>query len=107
MYAFYYEFGRFSLLIPYCHSIAGGKGRAAFCHTPAVAKELRKGTDYSEYPLTTHGEMLMALVRSNACAYPNNAVAMQFFETCARYGDFFKVRKECTVPLLEAMIGQR
>ncbi|EJD06563.1 ARM repeat-containing protein [Fomitiporia mediterranea MF3/22] len=86
---------------------SGGKGRAAFCQAPAVARELRKGTDYSEYPLTPHGEMLMALVRSNICVYPNNAVSMQFFETCARYGDFFKVRKECIMPMLEAMIGPR
>ncbi|KAL5504140.1 LOS1 [Sanghuangporus vaninii] len=86
---------------------SGGKGRAAFCQAPPVAKELRKGTDYSEYQLTTHGEMLMALIRSNICAYPNNAVAIQFFETCARYSDFFKVRKECIIPLLEAMVGPR
>lgn len=51
--------------------------------------------------------MLYALVRSGICVYPHNAVAMQFFETCARYGDFFKVRKDCIVPLLEAMVGPR
>ncbi|KAH8118024.1 ARM repeat-containing protein [Phellopilus nigrolimitatus] len=86
---------------------SGGKGRAAFCQAPAVAKERRKGTDYSEYPLTVHGEMLMALVRSGICSYPHNAVSLQFYETCARYGDFFKVRKECIIPLLEAMVGPR
>lgn len=86
---------------------AGGKGRSAFCQAPSLAKDQRKGTDYSEYPLTVHGEILMALIRSNICAYPNDAVAMQFFETCARYGDFFKVRKECVVPLLSAMVGPK
>lgn len=90
-----------------CYSPAGGKGRAAFCYTPALAKDQRKSTDYSEYSLTPHGEMLYALVRSGICVYPHNAVAMQFFETCARYGDFFKVRKDCIVPLLEAMVGPR
>lgn len=51
--------------------------------------------------------MLMALLRSNIVAYPNNAVTMQYFETCARYADFFKVRKECVVPLLEGLVGPR
>lgn len=86
---------------------AGGKGRAAFCHAPAVAKDARKQTDYSEYPLTIHGEMLFALVGCGIGAYPHPSVVMQFFETCARYGDFFKVRKTCIIPLLESMVGPR
>ncbi|THH00220.1 hypothetical protein EW026_g2257 [Hermanssonia centrifuga] len=86
----------------------GSKGRTAFCHTPvSVAKEKRKETDYSEYPLTKHGEMLYVLVQSGFSAYPNKTVAMQFFETTARYGDFFKVRKECIVPTLQAMMDAR
>jgi exportin-T len=86
---------------------SGGKGRAAFCQAPAVAKEQRKVTDYSEYPLTYHGEMLFALVQSGVSSYPHRTVAMQFFETAARYGDFFKVRKECIMPTLQAMIDPR
>ncbi|TFK40342.1 KapM protein [Crucibulum laeve] len=85
----------------------GGKGRAAFCQAPPVDKEKRKGTDYSEYPLTTHGEMLLALVQSGISSYPNRTVALQFFETVSRYTDFFKIRKECIIPALEAMIDSR
>ena len=88
-------------------AVAGGKGRAAFCQAPAVAKEARKHTDYSEYPLTVHGEMLFALIRCGIANFSNPVVVMQFFEACARYGDFFKVRKECIIPLLEAMVGER
>jgi exportin-T len=86
---------------------AGGKGRAAFCLSPASSPEKakRKPTDYSEYPLTTHGEMLSTLVRSRISSYPHQAVAMQFFETAARYGEFFKIRKECIMPTLDAMVG--
>ena len=86
---------------------AGGKGRAAFCQAPAVDKEKRKVSDYSEYPLTTHGEMLYALVQSGISSYPHRAVSLQFFETVARYCDFFKVRKECIIPTLEAMVDTR
>lgn len=86
---------------------AGGKGRAAFCQAPAVTKERRKETDYSEYPLTAHGEMLYALIQSGMSGYPHKTVVMQFFETVARYGDFFKIRKECIVPTLQAMMDTR
>ena len=70
-------------------------------------KEQRKATDYSDFELTTHGAMLYALVQSGICNYPHNAVVMQFFETVGRYGDFFKVRKECVVPALQAMVDER
>ncbi|TDL25856.1 ARM repeat-containing protein [Rickenella mellea] len=86
---------------------SGGKGRAAFCQAPSAKDMKVSNTDFAEYPLTAHGEMLLALVRSNICAFPHPTVTMQYFETCARYGDFFKVRKECIIPLLEAMIGTR
>lgn len=72
-----------------------------------IDKEKRKGTDYSEYALTTHGELLLALTRSGISAYPHRYVALQFFETVCRYTDFFKVRKECIVPTLEAFVDQR
>ncbi|KAH9849715.1 ARM repeat-containing protein [Lenzites betulinus] len=86
---------------------SGGKGRAAFCQAPALLKDKRKETDYSEYPLTSHGEMLYALIQSGISSYPHKTVVMQFFETVARYGDFFKVRKECIMPTLQAMLDVR
>jgi exportin-T len=92
---------------------AGGKGRAAFCHAPILSDKEKlasvdkKKIDYSEFPLTSHGEMLSALVQSGIASYPNRAVSLQFFETVARYPDFFKVRKACILPALEAMIDSR
>ena len=89
-------------------SLIGQKGRAAFCEVPGtIQKEKRKTTDYSGFPLTSHGEMLFALVRSGVSAYPHSTVVMQFFETSARYGDFFKVRKECIIPVIEALVDTR
>lgn len=86
----------------------GGKGRAAFCQAPAVVdKDKRKATDYSDYPLTTHGEMLLALVQSGVASFPHRTVSLQFFETASRYTDFFKIRKDCIIPTLEAMIDTR
>lgn len=63
--------------------------------------------NYSDYPLTIHGEMLYALVQSGMSSYPRRTVALQFFETATRYPDFFKIRKECIIPTLEAMVDTR
>lgn len=87
--------------------LGGGKGRAAFCLAPAIPKEKKRDIDYSEYPLTPHGEILLALVQSGISAYPHRAVVMQFFETVARYGDFFKIRKDCIMPTMEALVSNR
>ena len=51
--------------------------------------------------------MLYALIQCGISNYNNPVVVMQFFEACARYGDFFKVRKECIIPLLDAMVGPK
>ncbi|KAI0067464.1 ARM repeat-containing protein [Artomyces pyxidatus] len=86
---------------------SAGKGRAAFCQAPTLPKDKRKDINYLDYPLTTHGELIFALFESGIAAYPNQTVVMQLFETIARYSDFFKVRKQCIVPALEAMVDTR
>ncbi|KAF8206454.1 armadillo-type protein [Mycena galopus ATCC 62051] len=85
----------------------GGKGKPMFCQGPPLDRDKRKSVDYSAYPLTPHGEMLFALVQSNISSYPHRSVMLQFFETVARYPDFFKVRQQCIMPTLEAMIDIR
>lgn len=87
--------------------VAGGKGRAAFCHAPPTDKDKRKFTDYSEFALTTLGELIFTLVHSGLFSHSNRTVSVQVFETLTRYTDFFKVRKECIVPVLEAMVDTR
>ena len=51
--------------------------------------------------------MLLALVQSGIASFPHRTVSLQFFETASRYTDFFKIRKECIIPTLEAMIDTR
>ncbi|KAJ7650297.1 armadillo-type protein [Roridomyces roridus] len=87
---------------------ANVKGRIAFCQAPPLDKDKpKKLIDYSAFPLTPHGELLFALVQSNISSYPHRSVALQFFEAAARYPDFFKVRKNCIMPTLEAMVDAR
>jgi exportin-T len=87
--------------------LAGAKGRGAFCQAPTIPKEERKKINYAEFPLTLHGELVFALIESGIATYPHQMVVMQAFESIVRYTDFFKVRKGCIVPVLEAMIGTR
>ena len=47
------------------------------------------------------------MMEGGISTYPNNTVVMQYFETIGRYGDFFKVRKDCVVPALQAMVDER
>ena len=83
----------------------GQKGRAAFCEVPGhIQKEKRKTTDYSDVPLTAHGEMMLSLIRSGISAYPHPTVAMQFFERAARYSE---ARKQCIIPVIEALVDTR
>ncbi|CAE6379710.1 unnamed protein product [Rhizoctonia solani] len=84
------------------------KGRVAFVTPPEeIAKDRRKSGNWEAYPLTPHGEMLNALMQSRISAYPNNTVAIQYFETVGRYGDFFKVRKQYVGGVLTTLIDAR
>lgn len=96
-------------LAPTHPKTAGGKGRSAFVHAPPIDKNSRdrSNVDYSAFALTSLGTMLLAMVESGIVSYPNKHVSLQYFETIARYTDFFKVRKECILPALEAMMDAR
>ncbi|KAG8906804.1 pre-tRNA nuclear export protein [Tulasnella sp. 403] len=86
------------------------KGKFAFVQIPpelAESKPKRKNVDMSTLPLTQHGELMFAVVNSSISSYPHTAVRGQFFEVVGRYLDFFKVRKDCVVPVLEALVDTR
>ncbi|KAG8868598.1 pre-tRNA nuclear export protein, partial [Tulasnella sp. 331] len=86
------------------------KGRFNFVQLPpelVANKEKRKFVDSLTLPLTAHGEMMDALVKSNISTYPHVAVRIQFFESVGRYLEFFKARKECIMPVLHALLDER
>ncbi|KAH7106341.1 ARM repeat-containing protein [Auriculariales sp. MPI-PUGE-AT-0066] len=80
-------------------------GRRAFVEAPLFEKEQRKAIDYSVFPLTMQGDLMMALMTSRVGQYQHPLVLLQYFETISRYGDFFRVRKECILPALESFLG--
>ncbi|KAG8977966.1 pre-tRNA nuclear export protein, partial [Tulasnella sp. 427] len=60
-----------------------------------------------ELPPTPHDELILALIQSGISSYPHVAVRAQFFESVGRYLEFFKDRKECIIPVLEALVDER
>ena len=97
-------------------NLGPSKGRLAFC-TPPNSQPLPKPTtrsekqqiDYSQYELTPQGRMMFEMIKSNVISFPHpdSIVPMQVFECAVRYPDFFKVRKECITPILEAIVDSR
>ncbi len=63
--------------------------------------------DFTPFPLTAQGQMLLRAVEAQVFSYPHSAVNLQFFECCARYSEFFKSRKELIQPVLEAFVDSR
>lgn len=73
----------------------------------AADKHKRKAANYSQFPLTAHGELMFGLIKSNISSFPHVAVRSQFFETVGRYLEFFRVRTDCIMPVLEALVDER
>ena len=73
----------------------------------AAAAGRKPRLNYENYPLTAHGELMMAVVQSGVSSFPHSTVVMQFFEAVGRYGDFFRTRKEGASPVLSAFIDVR
>ena len=63
--------------------------------------------DYTAFPLTVQGEILLRTVRSDISSYPHPSVALQFFECASRYAEFCKMRVDLIGPTLGALLDQR
>lgn len=63
--------------------------------------------DYTAFPLTIQGEILLRTVQSNISSYPHPSVALQFFECTSRYAEFFKMRSDLIQPTLGSLLDSR
>ena len=63
--------------------------------------------DYSQYPLTPLGQLLVLCMTSGVSTYPHPSVTLQYFEICVRYADFWKSRPGTVQPVFEAMLDTR
>lgn len=63
--------------------------------------------DYSQYPLTPLGQLLVLCMSSGVSSYPHPSVVLQYFEICVRYVDFWKSKAGAVHPVFEAMLDSR
>lgn len=61
--------------------------------------------DYTKLPLSPVGEMMLRVCQARLGSYPNDAVALQFFEVASRYHEFFKLCPEIVGEVLPAFLG--
>ncbi|ORX37714.1 tRNA binding protein [Kockovaella imperatae] len=59
--------------------------------------------DYTVYPLTPLGQLLLRCMESGIINYPHPGVMLQYFECTLRYVEFWKTRPGAVQPVIEAM----
>jgi hypothetical protein len=87
------------------HFRAAKKGEVNGALSPELLSPVN--IDFTPFPLTAQGQMLLRAVEAQVFSYPHSAVNLQFFECCARYAEFFRSRKELIQPVLEAFVDAR
>lgn len=63
--------------------------------------------DYDAFPLTPLGHLLTLCVESGIASYPHPSVTLQFFESVARYAEFFRAKDKTIKPMFEALLDAR
>lgn len=89
-----------------------GSGPGAFVQVPAdeyarSKRELEYRIDYTQFPLSVIGEMMLKACRSKLVAYSHPAVSLQFFEVIVRYHEFFKLCPEFISQILPSFLDEQ
>lgn len=70
-------------------------------------REAEYRIDYTQYPLSQLGEMMLRACRSKVVAYNHAAVSLQFFEVAVRYSEFFKLCPEYIQEILPSFLDEQ
>ncbi|KAM0750236.1 Exportin-T [Meredithblackwellia eburnea MCA 4105] len=62
--------------------------------------------DYTQFPLSQLGEMMLRACQAKLVLYPHAAVSLQFFEVAVRYNDFFKLCPEYINDILPSFLDE-
>jgi exportin-T len=88
-----------------------GTGMFAYVVVPpeerAKIKSYDQRLDYTQFPLTPLGEIILRVAKSNIASWPHPSVPLQFFECAVRYHEFFQLVPECIPNVLSAFLDQR
>lgn len=63
--------------------------------------------DYTQFPLSQLGEMMLRACRAKLVVYPHPAVSLQFFEVIVRYNDFFRLCPQYINELLPSFLDEQ
>jgi exportin-T len=88
------------------------QGPGAFVQVPVTEiqrakREAEYRIDYTQFPLSQLGELMLRACRSKIVNYPHAAVSLQFFEVVVRYHDFFKLCPEFITELLPSFLDEQ
>lgn len=89
-----------------------GQGSGAFVVVPALEVQKSKADvaykiDYTQFPLSPLGEMMLRACRSKIVAHPHASVSLQFFEVAVRYHEFFKLCPEYIQQILPSFLDEQ
>ncbi|KAK4048624.1 pre-tRNA nuclear export protein [Microbotryomycetes sp. JL201] len=93
-----------------------GYGQAISVHGPGAfvivpeseyvraKREVDYHVDYTQYPLSALGDMMLRACRSKIVTHQHAAVSLQFFEVIGRYHDFFRLCPEYISGILPSFL---
>ncbi|BGP35706.1 pre-tRNA nuclear export protein [Rhodotorula toruloides] len=86
-------------------------GPGAFVQVPLAEiqrakREADYRIDYTQFPLSQLGEMMLRTCRSKVVNFPHAAVSLQFFEVVVRYHDFFRLCPEFITEILPSFLDE-
>jgi exportin-T len=87
-------------------------GPGAFVQVPLAEiqrakREADYRIDYTQFPLSQLGEMMLRTCRSKVVHFPHAAVSLQFFEVVVRYHDFFRLCPEFITEILPSFLDEQ
>lgn len=93
-------------------STQASAGPGAFVQVPPLENQRAKREseyriDYTQFPLSVIGEMLLKTCRSKVVEYSHPAVSLQSFEIIVRYHDFFKLCPEYIPQILPSFLDEQ
>ncbi|GAA6052810.1 hypothetical protein JCM3770_006263 [Rhodotorula araucariae] len=86
-------------------------GPGAFVQVPTAEvqrakREQEYRIDYTQFPLSQLGELMLRACRAKVVDFPHAAVSLQFFEVVVRYHDFFRLCPEYITQILPSFLDE-
>ncbi|KAH9817708.1 armadillo-type protein [Melampsora americana] len=75
--------------------------------TKKANKNREHKINYSQYPLTSLGMMLLKTAQSHITQFPHPSIPLQWFECVVRYHDFFEICPNVISDILPAFLDER